>query len=329
MFGRSAIAAAAGALVVLTGTAEGSAAADRPCTSAQACLGSFTLAEGASMPYYRSFPLAGSSAATQAVIVVHGTERNAANYFDRMVQAARDAGADSTTEIIAPHFQIAEDKPAAREVSWTNGDDTSWKDGGDSVSPAGISSFTVIDEILTKLADKQRFPALTRITLAGHSAGGQFVQRYAVGGVAPAQLPGVSFRYVTANPSSYLYFTPDRPVGTGLPGSCPAYDDYKYGLNHLNAYLGEFTGDQLIKQYVTRKVTYLLGGGDVHQDHGIDQSCAAETQGHYRLVRGQNYFSSIAKNYPAAPHEKVIVPGVGHDSGAMFDSSQGRAAIFG
>ncbi|WP_328603954.1 hypothetical protein OG943_28245 [Amycolatopsis sp. NBC_00345] len=106
-------------------------------------------------------------------------------------------------------------------MSWTNGDETSWKDGGDSVSPAGISSFTVVDEILAGLADKQHFPDLTRITLIGHSAGGQFIQRYAVAGAAPAKLPGVSFHYVTANPSSYLYFTPDRPVGQGLPGSCP------------------------------------------------------------------------------------------------------------
>jgi hypothetical protein len=27
------------------------------------------------------------------------------------------------------------------------------------------------------------------------------------------------------------------PVDDGLPDSCPAYDDHKYGMQHRNAYL--------------------------------------------------------------------------------------------
>lgn len=38
-----------------------------------------------------------------------------------------------------------------------------------------VSSFAAIDEVLHILADKTLFPNLTRVTIVGHSAGGQFV----------------------------------------------------------------------------------------------------------------------------------------------------------
>jgi len=36
-----------------------------------------------------------------------------------------------------------------------------------------ISSFTILDEILMKFGDKNLYPNLKRIIIAGHSAGGQ------------------------------------------------------------------------------------------------------------------------------------------------------------
>ncbi|MBB4689489.1 alpha/beta fold hydrolase [Amycolatopsis jiangsuensis] len=327
MIRRSAVVAAAGALAL--GCAVPAAAADGPCTSGADCAHTFDLAGGGEIPYLASYPLTGASTVTEAVVVIHGAGRNADGYFERMVEATGDAGAGDRTEIVAPHFQTSDDDPGDDEVTWTNGGDTSWKDGGDSVSSPRVSSFTVVDEILAKLADRKAFPKLARITLAGHSAGGQFTQRYAAGGKAPARLTGVSFHFVPANPSSYLYFTPDRPVAGGLPDSCPGYDDYKYGLKQLNPYLSGYPAGALARQYTAREVTYLLGGDDVHQDHGIDQSCEAEAQGHHRLERGENYFSALHKACPDAPHEQVLVPGVGHDSGAMFDSEPGRNALFG
>jgi pimeloyl-ACP methyl ester carboxylesterase len=43
-----------------------------------------------------------------------------------------------------------------------------------------VSSFRVYDDLFAWLADRSRFPALKRIVLAGHSGGGQVVQRYAI-----------------------------------------------------------------------------------------------------------------------------------------------------
>ncbi|HEX3731487.1 MAG TPA: hypothetical protein VHU91_00980, partial [Mycobacteriales bacterium] len=207
-------------------SAPGSAAETNPPCAGD-CLGRFTLKAGAKLPYYYNYSLAGNSAVTQAVLVVHGTGRNAKGYFDSIVKPAKELGIDSKTVLLAPMYQTGEDGPASGDAYWTNGDKTSWKDGGDAVSPVGLSSFEATDEVLRALGDKAKFPNLTRITLVGHSAGGQFVQRYAAGGRAPSELKGISVKFVTANPSSYLYFDTQRPVATG---SCPGYNDYKYGM---------------------------------------------------------------------------------------------------
>src|SRR5947209_17169205 len=185
-----------------------------------------------------------------------------------------------------------------------------------------------MDEILTALADKDRLPLLSRIALAGHSAGGQFIQRYAAGGRAPGTLRGVAIGYVTANPSSYLYLNSYRPTGGHLPKSCPGYNDYKYGLERRNAYLSILNDEQIRRQYISRRVTYLLGNADVDQDENLERDCAANVQGDNRFQRGLLYYSFMRTFFPAAKHDMVIVPEVGHDHDAMFNSAQGKTAIF-
>jgi len=315
--------ALAGALV-LAGSAAilapAVASAAEPCQlsdDGDSCLERLPLAEGAALPIYRSYPLDEATDVTKAIIVVHGTGRNADEYYDSVAQTA-----DAKTEVIAPWFQADEDDPADGDAYWTNGDETSWKDGGNALFPEGLSSFTATNELLKVLGDKQRFPNLTKITIVGHSAGGQFVQRYAAGGEVPE---GTPVRYVTANPSSYLYFSPERPESTD---DCDEYNDYKYGLDNMNEYMSGLGAEEIVKRYTSHDVTYLLGEEDVNQDHSIDDSCSAKTQGEHRLARGQFYAKMIKDTYPDAPHTEVLVPGVGHDHGQMFNSEQGKAAIF-
>ncbi|WHT16861.1 hypothetical protein N8J89_27475 [Crossiella sp. CA-258035] len=282
-----------------------------------------TLSGGAQLPYHASHSLSGAREPTSAVVVVHGTGRNAKGYYDRMVSAA--GGTARRTVIIAPHFQTKDDRPAPRDAYWANGGAHSWKDGGDAEQPRGLSSFTAMDELLRVLADKGRFPSLGKITLVGHSAGGQFAQRYAAGSRVAGELRiGVGF--AVANPSSYLYLSPQRPLGVG---SCREYDDYKYGLQRRNPYLATPSAEQIRGWYGARRVTYLLGERDTERDGSLDTDCPAEVQGRNRFERGSAYFAAIQRQFPAAPHRKVTVPGVGHDSGGMFSSAQGRTVIFG
>jgi hypothetical protein len=77
-----------------------------------------------------------------------------------------------------PHIVSAagscKDQLAPNEVSWNC---QSWRTGGPSMADDKLTTFDMMDEILRKLARKDSFPNLKSIVVAGHSAGGQFVNR--------------------------------------------------------------------------------------------------------------------------------------------------------
>ncbi|MGE3858239.1 MAG: hypothetical protein AB7G21_14895, partial [Dehalococcoidia bacterium] len=142
-----------------------------------------------SVPVYSSFPLNETNeAVTHAVLVVHGTNRNAVDYFDYA-----DAAVPSSVLVVAPRFQTSDDSPEKNELYWTSSE---WKQGGQSTGsrPWEMSSFTVVDELLRSM--RATFPNLDTIVVAGHSGGGQFVQRYAA-----TNRDGRN-HFVVANPSS-------------------------------------------------------------------------------------------------------------------------------
>jgi pimeloyl-ACP methyl ester carboxylesterase len=187
-----------------------------------------------------------------------------------------------------------------------------------------------LDQIIKHLGNRQLFPALKEIVVAGHSGGGQVVQRFALTGHDhPAlQAAGISLRYVIANPSSYAYFSPQRPVQLA-PGSCPQFNDWKYGMQKLPAYANGQSPQQLEKAYAARDITYLLGQQDTDPNHpALDKSCAAESQGAYRLIRGHNYFDYLKQRHPQLSQRLIEVPGVGHDGDKMFTSPLGQKALF-
>lgn len=187
----------------------------------------------------------------------------------------------------------------------------------------------MFDAILSHLADRTLLPDLAEVVIAGHSAGTQMVQRYAVVGRGEAALDarGIRVRYVVANPSSYLYFSDDRPVPVA-PSTCPDFNRWKYGLAGAPRYVGGTAG--LEARYVARDVIYLLGTADTNPHHpALDTSCAGEAEGPYRLVRGQDYFTYLKVRHPEGLRQRVaLVPGVAHNGGQMFGSACGLAALF-
>jgi pimeloyl-ACP methyl ester carboxylesterase len=268
----------------------------------------------------------------RAVIIIHGQLRNAQTYLRSAERAAYRSGYRSTTLLIAPQFlnqkDIVKHQLPDNILRWHAND---WMEGDAAVGPVPVSSFTVIDEILTKLSDRKLFPGLREVIVAGHSGGGQVVQRYVLVGKGGADLEkaGVKLRYVIANPSSYGYFSAQRPE-TVDPKVCPGFDNWKYGMNKLPTYASKQTADQIEKTYVSREVTYLLGQLDIDPNHpALDKSCAAEAQGAYRLIRGRNFFNYLQQRHPEGlKHQLVEVPGVGHDGDLMFTSPEGQAALF-
>lgn len=148
-------------------------------------------------------------------IVIHGTQRNANAYYAtgrKVVKKAGDVGKGAM--VVAPQFLTVPDRQAfslpTPVLAWTQ---EGWKDGTPALPPAPISSFSALDALLAHFANRTLYPSLATIVIMGHSAGAQYVQRYAVVGHKNETLVqnGVAVRYVIVNPSSYLYFTDDRP----------------------------------------------------------------------------------------------------------------------
>jgi pimeloyl-ACP methyl ester carboxylesterase len=284
---------------------------------------------------------------TRALLIFHGKLRNADVYNNSGLAAISAAGVPGKdTLLITPQFLAQVDvdhyhlPPAA--LRWAP---EGWMAGDDSLN-APVSSFDAIDAILEHLADKRFFPNLKTVVLAGHSGGGQVMQRYAVVGLGGDKLfrTGVHVRYVIANPSSYVYFSPERPsldskdlFTFGAPKkSCMGhYDNWKYGIHNPPPYVGDTDFTELEKRFLRRDVVYLLGTKDIDPDHpALDKSCSAEVEGPYRFFRGKAYFAYLTTRHPELARESAsqqlwFVPGVEHDGEKMFNSPCGLAALFG
>jgi len=286
-----------------------------------------------------------------AVVMVHGDGRSGRNAIETVTDAAALAGEGGLAWLfVAPQFLLEGDVEfhvlPDDYLFWS---DLGWKQGNLSLDtaehprPVRVSSFAVLDSLLVRMAEQS--PNLQSIVVAGHSAGGQFVQRFAAGSLAQPILEscGIEVSYVVANPSSYLYWNAERVV----PGTrnefevpppetitaCPGYDDYKYGLLGRNAYMSARSDSLLRAQYRDRLVTVLLGELDTDPNHSsLDTSCPAALEGAFRRERGIIYHAYLGHFFGATAgetHRTISVPGVAHDSHDMFTSECGVAELFG
>ncbi|MBU1701461.1 MAG: VCBS repeat-containing protein [Candidatus Eisenbacteria bacterium] len=290
------------------------------------------------------------SGITRAIIVIHGTLRNAESYLSAILDAASLAGcATDSTMVIAPQFLAEQDLVLHSLPSgiafWAY---MGWRQGDLSLNtpahprPWRISSYAVIDTILFRLAMLN--PALRKIVLVGHSAGGQFTHRYAAASLIPTILDdqfGIEVQHIIANPSSYLYFTDERWVaGTAYefetPSEqdselCPQFNDYKYGLRFPNEYM-DAGADVVLQQYQQRNIACLLGSDDTNPyELYLDTSCMAGFQGRHRLERGLVYTYYL--HYLFGPNalennHTAVIAGIAHDYRGIFTSECGLHYLF-
>lgn len=269
----------------------------------------------------------------RAVLVLHGRLRDANVYF-RSAKTAQAAAGDvgKSAIMIVPQFLAGIDIDAYQlppdTLRWTL---EGWEGGDAAVGPRPASSFEALDAILAKLADRKIFPNLKQVVVAGHSGGAQVVQRYAIAGKGEAALTavGIGVRYVVANPSSYAYFSNERP-DPAIAASCPRYNNWKYGMDERPDYLAQPAISALEQAYVARRVIYLLGTNDTNPNHpALDKSCMAEAEGPYRYARGHAYAAVMQARDAGTPHHSLWdVQGVGHDGDKMLTSSCGLQALF-
>jgi hypothetical protein len=69
--------------------------------------------------------------------------------------------------------------------------------------------------MLGMLTDRELYPNMNKISILGHSAGGQMVQRYAITSLLAAaydedDIDWIDMQFVVANPSSYTYLDERR-----------------------------------------------------------------------------------------------------------------------
>ncbi len=268
----------------------------------------------------------------RVVVMLHGTLRNADAYLRAADQAREQAGAlAATTLLVVPQFLADVDVQAHHlPPEFLRWDLDGWKQGSPARGPAPLSSFDALDALLARLADTSVLPMLRDVVVAGHSAGAQVAQRYAAVGRGDSVLMerGIRVRYVVANPSSYLWFGPDRPR-PAPPGTCVEVDRWKYGLSNAPPYVTD--PDTVETRYLSRDVVYLLGEADTDPAHKfLDRSCAALAQGENRYARGMQFRHALEQRHPNLVRHRIFaLPGVGHDAARVFASPCGIAALFG
>jgi hypothetical protein len=253
------------------------------------------------------------------ILVVHGSERNADRYFATMNGLAQNL-APGKVLVIAPHFKESHDIRTAEEFIFSP---EGWLSGLGALNAPEISSFHVLEELLKKFIQNENLPDLKEVIITGHSAGGQLTQRLALGTKLPDEFKNVDWRFVVLNPGSYTYLTPQRPFP--IEDGC-SFNLYKYGLKGLPSYFTGLVENQIIQQYLSRNVTYLVGEKD-NDVAGIDQSCEARSQGSHRLERAQNFKRLLDEQFFHA-HQIEVIPGIGHTQHGMYHSEIGRFILF-
>ncbi|WP_019449430.1 alpha/beta fold hydrolase [Cupriavidus sp. BIS7] len=300
---------------------------------------------GYDFPVYANHPLGGNmNGIREVVFVQHGLQRNGDDYYAAGAELLKASGRNpDEVLLIAPNFPGTPDgaKHFDNMPVWTV---QGWIGGEDAVAGpgAGVSSLQVLDDLVAYVTDKSRFPAITKVTVAGHSGGAQIVHRYAVLNNVDEKVRarGIDLRYVVANPSSYLYFTPERPIapdysrfGAYSTAVCPDYDKYRYGMQDMVPYARGAAPMALYRRYMQRQVTYMVGSEDNDPNHRVlDKACGAEAEGPTRLQRARGYWRyerHLATPGLASSHRAFEVVGVGHDQARMFGSQCGAQAVFG
>ncbi len=313
------------------------------CDDEDDCLWSFYI-DQRKVDFYSNYPINQvNDCVDQVIVAIHGTARDAWQRFDDVFDAVKERDQESRVLIIAPYFKTAEDNPEGNDYYWSS---DGWKKGNTSnIGRNDISSFEVTDLFLNMILSSNNFMDVGKVTITGHSAGGQYTQLYALTSPIPEYFSPINFSFLVLNPSNYSFLNEYRPHPTTAAlfevpvslsggklkmrspynksaGDCAnSYDDYKYGLNERNLYSSDVTESQLISQYLDRDVHYFLGSEDRYQNDNLDTSCSAKIQGRHRLERGINFFNFLNTFYEHG-HSLAIVDGVGHDAEEMYSSEE-------
>lgn len=217
------------------------------------------------------------------LFVLHGVRRDADRYVAEWLGLAEQHG----LVVVVPEYRGA-DFPGARNY---NHGRLLTETG--QLRPRGEWSWAVLEPLFDAIVARERLNARD-YALYGHSAGAQYVHRHVLTGGGPRLRLAIA-----ANAGSYMWPSADH--------------DWPFGARGLPA--GAFDPASAFAQ----PLVLLLGMGDNDPAHPtLPDQPEARAQGPHRLARGLNYFArSRAMAGGRLAWRCALVPGVGHDNGAM------------
>lgn len=261
----------------------------------------------------------------KVVVVVHGANRDADNYYNYMVNSLQSMEMERNTLIIAPYFQDNGTAPA-NGLIWN---DSRWREGANAGNNnAAISSFTVMDSLVNRFSNQEKFPNVETIFITGHSSGATYTQHYALANKVQATIEGIDFQYVVAN-NQYFYYPDGQRYNEDTssfyePTDCTGYDYWPYGYGFAVPYLDGVDATTLTQQQVSRNTVYFLGSDDTSTEGTLNTTdCQATLLGSNRFNRGEHMFQYMETFYPTDHnHRRIVVPNVAHDGNGMFNSPE-------
>jgi poly(3-hydroxybutyrate) depolymerase len=228
----------------------------------------------------------GTPASAPIVFVMHGVRRNADQYLGEWVETAREHG----FVVVVPEF-TSKAFPGAQGYNFGG----VFTDSGEE-QPRSQWSYAAIEPIFDSVRSIEGLTA-TRYWLFGHSAGAQFVHRYAMLGMG-VRMHGA----ISANAGSYMFATEDERWPFGVAGAPGGKFDFERAFSSA--------------------MVLLLGDADNDPAHpSLPHQPQADRQGPHRFARGQNFYRQ-AREAAARAEVKfqwscVVAPGVAHENGKM------------
>ena len=299
-----------------------------PCTNTADCKRTTDISHSSgtgSFDFYSNYPIFEENAEWQnlekAVVVIHGGSYDADNYFNHLTSSLESLNVSSKTVLISPHFKRSQDN--SNDLFWTS---PTYRDGQNSSGPASISSFEVLDILISRLANKTYFPVLNEIIITGQSSGGRYVHTYSAGNKSESAYDSINFEYIVSE-SQFFYYTTSERINeqTGnlySPGNCPSLSIWPFGYTSVPTYVSSLSKETFDNRFINRSITYLLGNGTGTDSSLVTTQCASNLLGSSRYQRGENIFKYMGLKHSGHNHKKVIVPNVTHDGEKIYKSSE-------
>ncbi|MEE2692135.1 MAG: alpha/beta hydrolase [Pseudomonadota bacterium] len=223
---------------------------------------------------------------TRVVFVMHGVRRNGEDYRDQWAALAEERG----FLLIVPEFS-RDDFPGAERYNLGGVFDA---DGAVALEESW--SYSYIEPLFDEVRARYGLKA-ARYAIYGHSAGAQFVHRFAL------YKPGARTSAVVSANAGW-YEMPDFAAA------------YPYGLK------GAAVEEAHALAYLEKPVVVLLGDADTDPDHpSLRRTSEADAQGLSRFARGQAFFAAgkaLAESMGARFNWSLATaPGVDHDNARM------------